>query len=338
MRVACAFDVLEAPLRPRDVVTWSGLLRPERIYPLAPDERLVVVAVAGDRALVAAGDARVALRRSWLRRRASAPRPRRSRRSRRRRCGARSKIPSSGPGRRWTGARGGAARLKDRWRAGGVEAVRGTCSTRSAPPTGPRGRRGSSRRTRRATSPTSASSASDEEVVTPAPAPARELRSASCDVAAEYHLLYIAPLAVAPGRRAGVPWRVPASSARFLSKPFHILDKPGWPWLRDRHVPFRLGPLSMRDLKPSRILADQVWPEAHVLRVARVPIFLLALFSTVSPRAAPADGKAVLFEITTSIAGVACSPPFILHLPNQSTDEKLSISNPIVGVVDLGPP
>ena len=107
------------------MVTWSGLLRPERIYPLAPDERLVVVAVAGDRALVAAGDARVALRRGWLRRtgeRAAASTIAALAASPLRRA---LEDSIERPGAALDRARGGAARLKDRWRAGGVEAVRG---------------------------------------------------------------------------------------------------------------------------------------------------------------------------------------------------------------------
>lgn len=125
VRVLCAFDVLEAPLRPRDVVAWSGLLRPERIYPLSPDERLVVVAVAGDAALVAAGDAHVALRRSWLRKtgeRAPASTIAALAASPLRRV---LEDSIEQPGVALDRARGGAARLKDRWRAGGVEAVCG---------------------------------------------------------------------------------------------------------------------------------------------------------------------------------------------------------------------
>ena len=165
-RVACAFDVLEAPLKPRDVVAWSGLLRPERIYPLAPDERLVVVAVAGDRALVAAGDARVALRRGWLRRTGiqvfNASSLRRA-----------LEDSIERPGAALDRARGGAVRLKDRWRAGGVEAVRGDVLYALGAADGPA-------RTARLVATDSqgdfadeASSASDEEVVAPAPAPAR---------------------------------------------------------------------------------------------------------------------------------------------------------------------
>ena len=173
VRVSCAFDVLEAPLRPRDVVTWSGLLRPERIYPLAPDERLVVVAVAGDRALVAAGDARVALRRSWLRRtgeRAAASTIAALAASPLRRA---LEDSIERPGAALDRARGGAARLKDRWRAGGVEAVRGDVLYALGAADGPA-------RTARLVATDSqgdfadeASSASDEEVVAPAPAPAR---------------------------------------------------------------------------------------------------------------------------------------------------------------------
>ena len=173
VRVACAFDVLEAPLRPRDVVTWSGLLRPERIYPLAPDERLVVVAVAGDRALVAAGDARVALRRGWLRRtgeRAAASTIAALAASPLRRA---LEDSIERPGAALDRARGGAARLKDRWRAGGVEAVRGDVLYALGAADGPA-------RTARLVATDSqgdfadeASSASDEEVVAPAPAPAR---------------------------------------------------------------------------------------------------------------------------------------------------------------------
>ena len=134
--------------------SWSGLLRPERIYPLAPDERLVVVAVAGDRALVAAGDARVALRRSWLRRtgeRAAASTIAALAASPLRRA---LEDSIERPGAALDRARGGAVRLKDRWRAGGVEAVRGDVLYALGAADGPRGRRGSSRRTRRATSPT----------------------------------------------------------------------------------------------------------------------------------------------------------------------------------------
>ena len=174
VRVACAFDVLEAPLRPRDVVTWSGLLRPERIYPLAPDERLVVVAVAGDRALVAAGDARVALRRSWLRRtgeRAAASTIAALAASPLRRA---LEDSIERPGAALDRARGGAVRLKDRWRAGRVEAVRGDVLYALGAADGPA-------RTARLVATDSqgdfadeASSASDEEVVAPAPAaPAR---------------------------------------------------------------------------------------------------------------------------------------------------------------------
>ena len=172
-RVACAFDVLEAPLRHRDVVAWSGLLRPERIYPLAPDERLVVVAVAGDRALVAAGDARVALRRGWLRRtgeRAAASTIAALAASPLRRA---LEDSIERPGAALDRARGGAARLKDRWRAGGVEAVRGDVLYALGAADGPA-------RTARLVATDSqgdfadeASSASDEEVVAPAPAPAR---------------------------------------------------------------------------------------------------------------------------------------------------------------------
>ena len=172
-RVACAFDILEAPLRPRDVVTWSGLLRPERIYPLAPDERLVVVAVAGDSALVAAGDARVALRRSWLRRtgeRAAASTIAALAASPLRRA---LEDSIERPGAALDRARGGAVRLKDRWRAGGVEAVRGDVLYALGAADGPA-------RTARLVATDSqgdfadeASSASDEEVVAPAPAPAR---------------------------------------------------------------------------------------------------------------------------------------------------------------------
>ena len=173
VRVACACDVLEAPLRPRDVVAWSGLLRPERIYPLAPDERLVVVAVAGDRALVAAGDARVALRRGWLRRtgeRAAASTIAALAASPLRRA---LEDSIERPGAALDRARGGAARLKDRWRAGGVEAVRGDVLYALGAADGPA-------RTARLVATDSqgdfadeASSASDEEVVAPAPAPAR---------------------------------------------------------------------------------------------------------------------------------------------------------------------
>ena len=173
VRVACAFDVLEAPLRPRDVVTWSGLLRPERIYPLAPDERLVVVAVAGDSALVAAGDARVALRRSWLRRtgeRAAASTIAALAASPLRRA---LEDSIERPGAALDRARGGAARLKDRWRAGGVEAVRGDVLYALGAADGPA-------RTARLVATDSqgdfadeASSASDEEAVVAAPAPAR---------------------------------------------------------------------------------------------------------------------------------------------------------------------
>ena len=172
-RVACAFDVLEAPLRPRDVVAWSGLLRPERIYPLAPDERLVVVAVAGDSALVAAGDARVALRRGWLRRtgeRAAASTIAALAASPLRRA---LEDSIERPGAALDRARGGAVRLKDRWRAGGVEAVRGDVLYALGAADGPA-------RTARLVATDSqgdfadeASSASDEEVVAPAPAPAR---------------------------------------------------------------------------------------------------------------------------------------------------------------------
>ena len=173
VRVACAFDVLEAPLRPRDVVTWSGLLRPERIYPLAPDERLVVVAVAGDSALVAAGDARVALRRGWLRRtgeRAAASTIAALAASPLRRA---LEDSIERPGAALDRARGGAARLKDRWRAGGVEAVRGDVLYALGAADGPA-------RTARLVATDSqgdfadeASSASDEEAVVAAPAPAR---------------------------------------------------------------------------------------------------------------------------------------------------------------------
>ena len=170
-RVACAFDVLEAPLRPRDVVAWSGLLRPERIYPLAPDERLVVVAVAGDSALVAAGDARVALRRGWLRRtgeRAAASTIAALAASPLRRA---LEDSIERPGAALDRARGGAVRLKDRWRAGGVEAVRGDVLYALGAADGPA-------RTARLVATDSqgdfadeASSASDEEVVVPARRP-----------------------------------------------------------------------------------------------------------------------------------------------------------------------
>ena len=171
VRVACAVDVLEAPQQtgPRHHVA-----RPERIYPLAPDERLVVVAVAGDSALVAAGDARVALRRGWLRRtgeRAAASTIAALAASPLRRA---LEDSIERPGAALDRARGGAARLKDRWRAGGVEAVRGDVLYALGAADGPA-------RTARLVATDSqgdfadeASSASDEEVVVPAPAPARK--------------------------------------------------------------------------------------------------------------------------------------------------------------------